>query len=120
MSSLQELSHSYSKMNSESKLELHLLSIVLIWCLSKSSCPNLSVCEASMTQVVLYISLPANNSLKSTLLSRNCACSDILTPMDADDLGLQVKLSFIKDQRCLADDLLSLESSLPPIVEIES
>lgn len=79
MSSQQELSHSYSKMNSESKLELHLLSIVLIWCLSKSSCPNLSVCEASVSQVVLYISLPvpANSSLKSTLLFRNCACSDI-------------------------------------------
>jgi len=85
-------------MNPENKLELHLLSIVLIWCLSKSSYPNLSVCEASVTQVFLYISLPApaNSSLKSTLLSRTCACSDILTLMDADDFSLTSYTFFYK------------------------
>lgn len=91
-------------MNPESKLDVHLLSIVLVWCLSKSCCPDLSVSEASVTQVVLFISLPApaNLSLKSTLLSRNCAGSDILTSMDADNLGLQFLLSSIKDRGCLA------------------
>ncbi|XP_020870414.1 SET and MYND domain-containing protein 4 isoform X2 [Arabidopsis lyrata subsp. lyrata] len=58
-----ELSHSYSKMNSESKLELHLLSIVLIWCLSKSSCPNLSVCEASVSQTIILLSQIKVNSI---------------------------------------------------------
>ncbi|KAF8116368.1 hypothetical protein N665_0019s0046 [Sinapis alba] len=52
LSNLQEkldLSHSYSKLSPESKLELHLLYIVLIWCLNKSCCPDLSVSEASDT-----------------------------------------------------------------------
>jgi tetratricopeptide (TPR) repeat protein len=58
-----ELSHTYSKMNPENKLELHLLSIVLIWCLSKSSCPNLSVCEASVTQTIILLSQIKVNSI---------------------------------------------------------
>jgi hypothetical protein len=50
-------------MNPENKLELHLLSIVLIWCLSKSSCPNLSVCEASVTQTIILLSQIKVNSI---------------------------------------------------------
>ncbi|CAH8355007.1 unnamed protein product [Eruca vesicaria subsp. sativa] len=66
LSNLQEkldLSHSYSKMSPESKLELHLLSIVLIWCLNKSFCPDLSVCETSVTQTILLLSQIKVNSM---------------------------------------------------------
>ncbi|KAL0700347.1 hypothetical protein Bca4012_056469 [Brassica carinata] len=66
LSNLQEkldLSHSYSKMSPESKLELHLLSIVLIWCLNKSCCPDLSVCEASVTQTIILLSQIKVNSM---------------------------------------------------------
>ncbi|KAL1222172.1 Histone-lysine N-methyltransferase ASHR1 [Cardamine amara subsp. amara] len=66
LSNLQEIlefSHSYSKMNPESKLELHLLSIVLVWCLSKSCCPDLSVCEASVTQTIILLSQIKVNSM---------------------------------------------------------
>ncbi|XP_010478763.1 PREDICTED: SET and MYND domain-containing protein 4-like isoform X2 [Camelina sativa] len=58
-----ELSHSYSMMNPEIKLELHLISIVLIWCLSKSSCPDLSVCEAAVTQTIILLSQIKVNSI---------------------------------------------------------
>uniref|UniRef100_A0A1J3HA30 SET and MYND domain-containing protein 4 n=2 Tax=Noccaea caerulescens TaxID=107243 RepID=A0A1J3HA30_NOCCA len=58
-----ELSHSYSKMSPESKLDLHLLSIVLIWCLSKSCCPDLSICEASVTQTIILLSQIKVNSM---------------------------------------------------------
>ncbi|EOA39695.1 hypothetical protein CARUB_v10008336mg [Capsella rubella] len=58
-----ELSHSYSMMNPESKLEMHLLSIVLIWCLSKSSCPDLSVCEAAVTQTIILLAQIKVNSI---------------------------------------------------------
>ncbi|KAJ0235553.1 Uncharacterized protein HA466_0263700 [Hirschfeldia incana] len=66
LSNLQEildLSHSYSKMSPDSKLELHLLSIVLIWCLNKSCCPDLSVCEASVTQTIILLSQIKVNSM---------------------------------------------------------
>ncbi|CAF2098822.1 unnamed protein product [Brassica napus] len=66
LSNLQEkldLSHSYSKMSPESKLELHLLSIVLIWCLNKSCCPDLSVCEASVSQTIILLSQIKVNSM---------------------------------------------------------
>ncbi|KAL0706518.1 hypothetical protein Bca4012_072944 [Brassica carinata] len=58
-----DLSHSYSKMSPESKLELHLLSIVLIWCLNKSCCPDLSVCEASVSQTIILLSQIKVNSM---------------------------------------------------------
>ncbi|XP_010499889.1 PREDICTED: SET and MYND domain-containing protein 4-like [Camelina sativa] len=58
-----ELSHSYSMMNPETKLELHLLSIVIIWCLSNSSCPDLSVCEAAVTQTIILLSQIKVNSI---------------------------------------------------------
>ncbi|KFK45070.1 hypothetical protein AALP_AA1G339400 [Arabis alpina] len=58
-----ELSHSYSKMNPESKLELHLLSIVLIWCLNKSCCPDLLICETSVTQTIILLSQIKVNSI---------------------------------------------------------
>ncbi|XP_024009173.1 SET and MYND domain-containing protein 4 [Eutrema salsugineum] len=58
-----ELSHSYSEMSPESKLELHLLSIVLIWCLSKSCCPDLLICEASVTQTIILLSQIKVNSI---------------------------------------------------------
>lgn len=58
-----DLSHSYSKMSPESKLELHLLSIVLIWCLNKSYCPDLSVCEASVSQTIILLSQIKVNSM---------------------------------------------------------
>lgn len=66
LSNLQEklnLSNSYSKMSPETKLELHLLSIVLIWCLNKSCCPDLSVCEASVTQTIILLSQIKVNSM---------------------------------------------------------
>ncbi|CAH2035181.1 unnamed protein product [Thlaspi arvense] len=58
-----ELTHSYSEMSPEIKLELHLLSIVLIWCLNKSCCPDLSVCEASVTQTIILLSQIKVNSI---------------------------------------------------------
>ncbi|CAN8290187.1 unnamed protein product [Cochlearia groenlandica] len=67
-----ELSHSYSNMSPESKLDLHLLSIVLIWCLSKSCCPDLSICEASVTQTIILLSQIKVNSIAVVRMKSSC------------------------------------------------
>ncbi|XP_021900001.1 SET and MYND domain-containing protein 4 isoform X3 [Carica papaya] len=46
-----ELSHSYAKMPPESKLELHIYSIVLLWCLQHSYSSELSISGVSVSQL---------------------------------------------------------------------
>ena len=47
----QDLSHHYSQMSPESKLELHIYSTVLLYCLQRSSVPKIQLNGSSLAQI---------------------------------------------------------------------
>ncbi|XP_010538898.1 PREDICTED: SET and MYND domain-containing protein 4 isoform X2 [Tarenaya hassleriana] len=66
LSNLQEnldLSHSYSEMDPESKINFHIFSTVLLFCLNKSFCSDLSINGISVTQTIILLSQIKVNSI---------------------------------------------------------
>ncbi|ESR37171.1 hypothetical protein CICLE_v10030128mg [Citrus x clementina] len=66
-----ELSHNYSQVSSESKLESHIYAIVLLYCLQHSYGFELPINGASVSQVVILISQIRVNSLAIVRMDSN-------------------------------------------------
>lgn len=66
-----ELSHNYSQVSSESKLESHIYAIVLLYCLQHSYGFELPINGASVSQVVILISQIRVNSLAIVRMNSN-------------------------------------------------
>ncbi|GAV70275.1 TPR_1 domain-containing protein/TPR_10 domain-containing protein/TPR_11 domain-containing protein [Cephalotus follicularis] len=77
-----DLSHSYSKMSPESKLELHIYSIVLLCCLQHSSHFGLSVTGVHISQTVILISQIRVNSMA---VVRMKSCDVNVPPYQIED-----------------------------------
>ncbi|KAL5569695.1 hypothetical protein UlMin_026270 [Ulmus minor] len=58
-----DLSHHYSQMSPESKLELHIYSTVLLYCLQHSSVPEIQINGSSVAQIVIIVSQIRVNSM---------------------------------------------------------
>ncbi|XP_057743124.1 uncharacterized protein LOC130961323 [Arachis stenosperma] len=69
-----ELSHCYERMLPESKLDTHIYSIVLLYCLNRSCGAALSIDEVTISQVVIIISQMKVNCMTVVRLKSKDAC----------------------------------------------